>query len=188
MTTGKRRPGRPRTLHRQDILAAAVALIDDEGLQALTTRRLGTALGVTAMSLYRHFPNREALLADVVDCLAATVEFAPADGWTAMLRAFAEGYRAMLLRHPHAVALLATHPLHPGRGRDLVAPLLTGFAAAGIGDERAVTIVQSVAVFTLGHALAQVGGEPPDPATTPYYDAWYEAGLGAMIHGFSIRQ
>jgi TetR/AcrR family tetracycline transcriptional repressor len=184
MTGEKRRPGRPRTLHGEDILAAAIGLIDDAGPEVLTMRQLGAALGVTAMSLYRHFASRDALLAEVVNRLAATVEFAPADAWAGTLRNFAEGYRAMLLRHPRAVALLATHPLDPERGRTLIAPLLAGFAEAGIGDERAVTIVQSVAVFTLGHALAQVGGEPPDPATAPYYDAWFEAGLDAMIRGF----
>jgi TetR/AcrR family transcriptional regulator, tetracycline repressor protein len=101
------------------------------------------------------------------------------------LRNFAGGCRAMLLRHPRAVALLATHPLGPDRGRELITLLLAGFAEAGIGDERAVTIVQSVAVFTLGHALAQVGREPPAPATAPYYDAWFGAGLDALIRGFS---
>ncbi|WP_433203866.1 TetR/AcrR family transcriptional regulator [Dactylosporangium sp. CS-047395] len=180
-----RRPGRPRQLHPEDILAAAVSVIDAEGLDALTMRRLGAALGVTAMSLYRHFDSRDAVLAGVVDALALTVDVAPAPDWPGMLRGFAEGYRAMLLRHPRAVALLATHPVDAERGRALIAPLLTAFAADGIDDERAVTIVQSVAVFTLGHALAQVGGEPPDPATGPYYDAWFEAGLSALVRGFS---
>jgi AcrR family transcriptional regulator len=172
-------------LHRDDILTAAVAVIDTEGLEALTMRRLGAALGVTAMSLYRHFDGRDAVLSGVVNHLAATADFVPHPAWPEALHSFASGYRAMLLRHPRAVALLAAHPVDAERGREFVAPLLTAFARAGIDDERAVTIVQSVAVFTLGHALAQVGGDPPDPATAPYYDAWFEAGLTALQRGFT---
>ncbi|MFI5910189.1 TetR/AcrR family transcriptional regulator [Dactylosporangium sp. NPDC051541] len=180
-----RRPGRPPTIHRHDVLIAAVTVIDAEGLEALTMRRLGSALGVTAMSLYRHFDSRDAVLAAVVDFLAATVEFVPHKKWPETLRSFARGYREMLLNHPRAVALLATHPIDQQRGRELIAPLLDGFAAAGVDDERAVTIVQSVAVFTLGHALAQVGGEPPEPETAPYYDTWFDAGLTALLKGFA---
>jgi|SRR4051812_45492832 TetR/AcrR family tetracycline transcriptional repressor len=172
-------------LHREDILAAAVAVIDAEGLEALTMRRLGAALGVTAMSLYRHFENRDAVLGGVVHHLVATVSFAPGADWSETLRSFAMGYRGMLLQHPRAVALLATHPLDPQQGRALVAPLLDKFAAARVEEERAIVIVQSVAVFTLGHALAQVGGEPPDPSSAPYYDAWFAAGLSALLRGFA---
>jgi AcrR family transcriptional regulator len=56
VTEAARRPGRPRQLHREDIPVAAVGVIDAEGLEALTMRRMGAALGVTAMSLYRHTP------------------------------------------------------------------------------------------------------------------------------------
>lgn len=179
-----RKPGRPAVLHRPDILTAAVEIIDEDGLDSLTMRRLGAELGVTAMSLYRIFPGRDAVLSGVVHHLVDTVEFEPAGDWAGTLRSFAEGYRAMLMRHPHAVALLATHPLDPERGREMVAGLLEDFGRAGIDEGRATTIVQSVAVFTLGHALAQVGGEPPAPGTEPYYDAWFEAGLTALLQGF----
>ncbi|MFC4117420.1 TetR/AcrR family transcriptional regulator [Nonomuraea zeae] len=60
---GKRRAGRPAVLTIDRIVTAAVEILDDEGLEALTMRRLGTRLGVAAVSLYRHVPNREALTA-----------------------------------------------------------------------------------------------------------------------------
>jgi AcrR family transcriptional regulator len=172
-------------VYRGDVLAAAVAVIDAEGVEALTMRRLGARLGVTAMSLYRHFDSRDAVLAAVVQHLADGVEFTPGGDWAGTLRAFADGYRRMLLRHPRAVALLATHPLDEERGRVLVAPLLEAFARAGFEPALAVTIVQSVAVFTLGHALAHVGGAPPEPGSEAYYDAWFDAGVTALIRGFS---
>jgi hypothetical protein len=102
----------------------------------------------------------------------------------------------MLLRHPRAVPLLATHPVDQALGLALLRPVLDGFDAAGESREDALTVVQSVGVFVLGHALAQVGAPPgsdasgplgeapvsdPDPA---YYDAWLDAGLRAMVRGF----
>jgi AcrR family transcriptional regulator len=142
------------------------------------------------MSLYRHLPNRDAVLSAVVDRLAADAAPSPdpdAD-WPAVVRAFAHGYRAVLLRHPRAVPLLATHPVTVETGLDAMAGVLDRFAAAGIGRERALTVVQSVAVFTLGRALAQVGApgdEPPAPEHAGYYDRWYADGVEALLTGFA---
>jgi len=61
--------GGGRRLDRQQVLVAAVGLLDAEGLTALTMRRLGAALGVEAMSLYRHFSSRAALLDGIVEHL-----------------------------------------------------------------------------------------------------------------------
>ena len=54
--------GRSEPLSREEIVDAALAIVDAEGLEALTMRRLGAALGVEAMTLYYHVPNKEALL------------------------------------------------------------------------------------------------------------------------------
>lgn len=163
-------------------------------------RRLGAELDVRAMSLYRYLPNRDAVLAAVVSRLAAgtVLGFGSASGsgsgtgWAEALRDFADGYRRMLLDHPHAVVLLATYPVDAEIGRAMVADLLARFDAAGIGPEQAVTAVQSVGVFVLGHALAQVGtppgaeqGGPSAPAE--YYDQWFAAGLDALVRGFKQR-
>lgn len=162
-------------------------MIDAEGLDALTMRRLGSELGVAAMSLYRHFENREAVLAAAVNTLAAegVPELDGAGSWAEAVRRFAESYRAMLLAHPNAVPLLATQPVDIDTGRALMAGVLERFAAAGVASEEALTIIQSVGVFTLGHALAQVGPPGPDAGAEAYYDSWFEAGLAAMIAGFA---
>ncbi|GAA4495997.1 hypothetical protein GCM10023191_037360 [Actinoallomurus oryzae] len=190
--TGARRGGRPPLISRDDVVAAAIAIIDAEGLDALTMRGIGARLGVAAMSLYRHLPNRDAVLAAVVNRLVTEVVVdVPADArWPDALRALALGYREMLLRHPHAVPLLATQPVDVDTGMALAAPALDRSRAAGIGADDAVTAVQSVIVFVLGHALAQVGTPPgaddaPPAAPAGYYDRWFTAGLDAMIHGFT---
>lgn len=180
----KQRGGRPAVLSLDRILAAAVEVMDTEGPEALTMRRLGTQLGVAPMSLYRHVPNRDALLAAVVDHLFSKVEMALGQSWTETLYGLATAYRRMLLAHPRAVPLLATHPVDLELGLQLVSGLLEQFAAVGVTQEEAITVVQSVGVYVLGHALAQVGPHDPTPPAE-FYDTWFEAGLRAMITGFA---
>src|SRR2546426_9444378 len=104
-------------LSNERIVAAAVELIDKGGLDALSMRHLGAALGVEAMSLYRHFPSKTALLEGVVGRLLAEL-LLPVPGsapWQELFRALARDYRQLLLRHPNAIPLLATLQLsNPG--------------------------------------------------------------------------
>ena len=192
--TPAQRGGRPAVLSRARIVAAAIAVLDAEGLEALTMRKLGSELGVAAMSVYRYLPNRDAVLAAVVDELVTGVEstVAPGEPWPEALAGFAAGYRRMLLAHPRAVPLLATHPVDVDAGLVLLGPVLERFAAAGVDQQDALMAVQSVVVYVLGHALAQVGTpsgaapvpEPP-PGAADYYDQWFAAGLRAMVGGFA---
>jgi TetR/AcrR family tetracycline transcriptional repressor len=189
-TTPPGRPGRPATLSTEAIVTAAVAVIDAEGLDALTMRRLGAELGVRAMSLYRHLPNRDAVLAAIVDRVAAGVVIRIEAGasWTEALHDFGVAYRRTLLDHPRAVPLLATRPVDTEVGMGIVAGVLERFSAAGIGLEQATTAIQSVAVFVLGHALAQVGTPPGTDdagpvATDEFYEHWFATGLEAMVLG-----
>jgi TetR/AcrR family transcriptional regulator, tetracycline repressor protein len=190
-STPPRRGGRPPVLSRADIVAAAVVVIDEDGLDALTMRGLGARLGVAAMSLYRHLANRDAVLSAVVDHLVAQAAEEPVPGasWRSAVRGFADRYRAVLLDHPRAVPLLATHPVTIDTGLALMAGVLGAFDAAGVDRDRALTVVQSVVVFTLGHALAQVGpdGELPPADAGGYYDAWYNDAVEAMLDGFGRR-
>lgn len=175
-------------LSTERILAAAVEILDAEGLEALTMRRLGLQLGVAAMSLYRHFPNRDALLGGVVNRLFAEAvsAYAPDATWPEALTGFGLAYRRTLLAHPHAVRLLATHPVNVDLGLELLTGLLSRFEAAGIAAHDALTAVQSVGVYVLGHTLAQVGTPPEhhDDAALAFYDHWFDSGLIAMVTGF----
>ncbi|MFB7618331.1 TetR/AcrR family transcriptional regulator [Kitasatospora sp. NPDC056181] len=193
------RGGRPAQISVDRITAAAIEVLDREGLEALTMRRIGAHLGVAAMSLYRHLPGRDAILSAVVDHLFATaltgLDSGPA--WPEALTGFAAAYRRMLLEHPNAVPLLATHPVDPDTAMPALAVLLERFTAAGVDQDEALIRIQSVGVYTLGHALAQVGTRPgaegggsetvKDPAALDYYQRWFEAGLRAMVTGFEHR-
>lgn len=189
MTGGK--PGRPAQISADQIVAEAIGLIDEQGLAALTMRALGMRAGVAAMSLYRHLPNRDAVLSAVVNRLVAgaLTDLDPGESWPEAARRFALAYRDMLLGHPNAVPLLATHPVDVDATVALLGGVLDRFAVAGVGREPALMVVQSVGVYVLGHALAQVGAPPVpvDPVALDYYDRWFATGLDAIIAGFGQR-
>jgi len=103
-------------LTRDQVLGAAVALADAEGLSAVTMRRLAGALGVEAMSLYHHVRGKEALLDGAVEVVMAEVAAAiddlgipePTQDWQGDLRATILASREVLLRHPWVPGLLET--------------------------------------------------------------------------------
>ncbi len=95
------------------VLHAALALVDAHGLAALSMRRLGAELGVEAMSLYRHIPNKDALLDAMVDAIVQTwVETAapPTDDWRSRLASIMHRAHRSLLERPWAVELITTRP------------------------------------------------------------------------------
>lgn len=100
-------------LTRDAVVEAAVAMTDAEGLDRLSMRRLGERLGVEAMSLYHHVPNKTALLDAMVDTVFAEMAVPTGDDWRAGLRARAVAQRAALLRHRWALAVIESR-LTPG--------------------------------------------------------------------------
>src|SRR5260370_2602186 len=107
MTRALRRAESQRADPREDICNAALALVDEEGLEALSMRRLGSRLGIEAMSLYHHVRDK----ADLLDALHAAVlgklepEGLKGDAWRPVLGGLARALRSALLRHPNVVPL-----------------------------------------------------------------------------------
>ncbi len=100
-------------LTRARVLAAAVALADADGIQSLTMRRLGAALGVEAMSLYHHVANKDDVLDGMVDTVFAEIELADATDWRTAMRDRAVSARAALTRHPWAIGVMESRT-NPG--------------------------------------------------------------------------
>jgi len=97
---------------RELVLTTALEIIDHDGADALSMRRLGAALDHDPMILYRHAPGKAALLDGVVEVVLAQLHVDPADpDWAAQLRSVARDYRALTLEHPNVVPLLVTRPL-----------------------------------------------------------------------------
>jgi AcrR family transcriptional regulator len=105
-------PGRPATrsrtpLSRERILVTALVLADTSGIEALTMRKLGEAVGVEAMSLYNHVPSKGDLLDGLIDLVFSEIELpSAADSWKTAMRQRAISARAVLSRHRWAIGLM----------------------------------------------------------------------------------
>src|SRR3977135_592413 len=106
-------------LSRDRILQAALALADEGGIDALTMRKLGQALGFEAMSLYNYVANKDDLLDGILELVLAEPEPpTPAGGWLAAIRSSAISVHDGLTRHPGACPLLmAPGHVRPARLR-----------------------------------------------------------------------
>jgi AcrR family transcriptional regulator len=164
---------RPRNplLSRERIVGAALALVDEEGLAALSTRRLAAGLGVSGPSLYNHFATKDALLDAVVDHVVGEVDLsmwgspadpglpdgAPAGGWdrdwTAALLAWARSYRAALVAHPNLVPVLAQGPGRRANALRLADAVFGGLVEAGWPKGDATRIGALMRYFVFGSAL-----------------------------------
>jgi AcrR family transcriptional regulator len=93
-------------LTRAKVFEAALRLADKNGVEALTMRELARKLGVEAMSLYHHVPDKDAILDGMVDLVFAEIELPDAPDWRTAMQRRALSLRQALMRHPWSVALL----------------------------------------------------------------------------------
>ncbi|WP_404352401.1 TetR/AcrR family transcriptional regulator C-terminal domain-containing protein [Phycicoccus jejuensis] len=170
-----------RPLDRAVVVEEAIAMIDAEGLEALTMRSLGARLGVEAMALYRHVNGREDLLEAIVDSLVDSIAvdpgdlFEPADGWQAFLQWMAHSVRSLAVAHPAVFPLVATrHPAAPWlrpplRSLRVVEGFLDGLTRRGFTDGQAVEAYRVFTSFLLGHLLLEVAtlGATTSPVEEP---------------------
>jgi AcrR family transcriptional regulator len=148
---------------RQLVFATALALIDRDGADALSMRRLGAALGRDPMILYRHASSKAALLDGVVEAVLAQLRVDAADpDWAAQLRRVARDYRALALAHPNVVPLLVTRPLATPlalRPRGTLRPLediLALLTRAGFSGPDALHVYRAFFGFLNGHVLNEL--------------------------------
>ncbi len=152
------KPNPRAPLTRDRVLQAAVDLADEGGLDALTMRRLGQALGVEAMALYYHAANKDDILAGIVDLVVREIEL-PATGgdWKAAIRASAISAHQVLRRHPWACNLLMSGPrVLPARLRQIDA-LLGRLGDAGLPDEITDLAYHAIDSHILGFTLWEAG-------------------------------
>ncbi|PWU46926.1 TetR family transcriptional regulator [Micromonospora globispora] len=148
------RPRQP-LLDRQRIVEAARAVIDAEGLSALSTRRLAAELGVQGPSLYNHFATKQEILDAVADSVTATVDtsaFATRD-WRVALRQWALSYRRALSAHPNIVPYLAQGPGRRPAALAMADAVYGGLVRAGWPPARATHIGAALRYFVAGSAL-----------------------------------
>ena len=150
-------------ISRETLLTAALDIIDRDGADGLSMRRLARAVGRDPMILYRHAPNKAALLDDVAETVLAqlTVDATDPD-WVGQLRSVARNYRALALAHPHVVPLLVTRPLATPlalRPHGTLRPLedvLALLTRAGFSGADALHIYRALFGFLHGHVLNEL--------------------------------
>lgn len=183
-------------LSRERVVRAAIALADRDGVADLSMRRLGAELRVEAMSLYRYFPNKRALLEAIVETLYGEVDV-PREGepWQAGLRRFAASWRAMATRHARIAALLVT----AGRGNPGVvrvrAAVQGALRRAGFDEDATFQAECTIVGYTMGLTMLSLGPDAfaldteaaqADPRSRgPVRDAErdFQFGLEAVIRG-----
>jgi AcrR family transcriptional regulator len=211
------RRGRPPRFSRDAVVAAARAVVEEEGIEALTMRRVAERLGGSPMAIYRHVRDKDELLVLLLDRLAAelprpVLPAAPRARVLAACHAIHDG----LLAHPWIVDVLA--------GGDLIAPsilwlmeeIVAGLLACGLQPAEAAAGYRAVWQFTVGSLVIRRGvehvatlGRPPhvlgvltsvDPAELPALAAlaphWagargrdpYGPGLAALVDGLLARR
>jgi TetR/AcrR family tetracycline transcriptional repressor len=159
------RRSRPRAgLTRLQILDAAIEFVDEHGLAALSTRKLGAKLGVEGMTLYYYVPNKAALLDGMVERMLdrslRLSPIAPDTPWPVAVRAMAHGLRAALLEHPAMLPLVATRPVATPTAVQILEDGLALLRAQGIALARAMDILNAVMMFVIGHTLAEAADTP----------------------------
>lgn len=172
-------------LSRAGVLAAAVALVDAQGIQALTMRRLAADLGVEAMSLYYHLPDKEALLDGIVETVIAEIDVAVgrldtvsgADSWRTRLRQQFLAARQAMLRHPWAPGLLGSRRTIPASVYAYYDGIVGTLVGAGFSYHLAHRALHAFGSMPLG--FAQEIFSPASAGGSMEVDA-AEADLAAM--------
>jgi AcrR family transcriptional regulator len=163
-------PAQKQRLSRELVLAKALEVVDADGLDALTMRRLGQELGRDPMSLYRYAENRAALLDGVTELVLNELTIHPQDpDWKAQLRQIAHDFRRLALQHPNVVPLLVTRPLSTPLGlRPLgtlrpLEQILSLLIGAGLSPADALHVYRAYYGFLYGHILNELQEFVVDP-------------------------
>jgi AcrR family transcriptional regulator len=169
------------TLTRERICREALALVDEEGLEALSMRRLGARLGVEAMSLYNHVRNK----ADLLDLLHAAVlgglePKVTGDGWRPLLAGMARALHAALLAHPHVLPLFTTRPVTAPEALATLERIGGAFTRAQFPPAEIEQAIYVVGMFTIGCAIFDANAAAADARRRA---AVFRFGLETLLDG-----
>jgi AcrR family transcriptional regulator len=146
-------------LSREKVLAAALAIADAEGLDALSFRRLAGHLGVTPMALYRYVDDKEALLDGIGDIVLSELELPePRGDWREQLRAAAWSFRAVLVAHPAVVPIFLRRPLLTPAALRSANAVVGIFRRAGFSPEQVAPLYRDFIRDMLAHVMLESEG------------------------------
>ncbi|WP_405140537.1 TetR/AcrR family transcriptional regulator C-terminal domain-containing protein [Sphaerisporangium sp. NBC_01403] len=153
-----KRPREQPSLSREQIVRAAMELLDTEGMEALSMRKLGARLGSGATSIYWYVANKEELLELVLDEVygQAHIPDPAVTGWRDAAAAFAYGMRNAILQHPWSVTLIGTMPSLGPNAMAVSATLMDAFQLAGFTGMTLDYASSAVVSYTLGATVPEV--------------------------------
>jgi AcrR family transcriptional regulator len=154
---------------RRLILDQALALVDEQGLGAMSMRAVAERVGLTSMALYPYVGGKDALLDGLVDLLHAELGTAygtdpAALDWRQRLRALGRSVRTLSLAHPGAYPLLLNRPAAAASASWLTAALTSTLLDAGATEAEASRLTRMICAFLLGYTTGEVTGGLPGGA------------------------
>lgn len=157
-------PRRKLSLNADDIAREALALVDEEGMEAFSFRRLAKRLGCEAMSIYHYFASKQHLIdAMVTECLTGIdipeKDLPPRD-W---MRQFCDNYRAGVLRHPGFALILTTHRLNHRPGLEILEKVVSHMAP-GMPAARKAILFRVLSYFITGAVMDEALGYAKGPS------------------------
>ncbi|BBY35707.1 TetR family transcriptional regulator [Mycolicibacter minnesotensis] len=187
-------------LHKRDpkdeIVAAATAILDDYGIADLSMRRLARELNVSPSALYWHFANKQQLLGAVADRVLAPACGDPGPGtWQWQIQTLGERLRDALLSHTDGAELVSAS-MAAGQSQaatDILALLARSATAAGVHPDQAGQVARTVVYYVLGFTADEqsrlqwdaAGAAEVTPDTDP--SSAFGFGLGLLIDGLAMR-
>src|SRR6476619_7738446 len=185
MATTRRKP-----LSRDRILAAALELVDEQGIDALSMRKLGQSLGYEAMSLYNHVTNKDDLLDGILDLVLAEMEPPDPAGGLPAIRASALSAHEALKRHPWAATMLMSAAgIRPARIQYMEA-LLASLRGAGLSAENTYHAYHVLDAHIIGSSLwASTHGKMPSDVgdVREFLDRMIPAATYPHLHEHSLQ-
>jgi len=177
-------------LTREKIVKAAMQIVDRDGLEALSMRHLGAALGVDPMAIYYHLPNKAALYDAIVEAVMADVDVGPsprsAPGRelppTEQLRQMALSYRDALLAHPNALPVVATRPVRAPASLRPIERMLAVIACLGFTPRESIAFVDVCGHYIMGWAQTYAAHLKEAPSENPLA-VEFELGITAILNG-----
>src|SRR4051812_9458425 len=144
-------------LSRAAIVDAALTMIDRDGLEALSMRKLGRALGVEGMALYHHFASKNALI-DAVAAAIAPEPPAPTDDWRTDLAALGHQYRDAVNAHPHLLPVLLSRPSHHEKAAATLEAQYSALARAGLDGSTLLDAHRTWGSYVIGYLVVEQQG------------------------------
>jgi AcrR family transcriptional regulator len=158
--TGRRSGRKREPVTRERVIEAALRVMDAEGLEAVTMRRIGRELGVEAMSLYNHVEDKEDVLAGIVELVMSEFRPPTSDGdWREDARNAAREWRRMLVRHPNVMTLMVERR-KPLTSADAVRPMDAALGVvrrAGLDIRDAAQAFHAFGSYIMGFVMMEQG-------------------------------